>query len=384
MSDLAQAFVEAIRSVIGCEEAALHEPLLEGNELAYLTECVDTNYVSSVGPFVTRFEEMICSYTGSERAVAVSNGTAALHVALQLAGVRPGDEVLMPSFTFAATANAVTYCGAAPHFVDIEPRTLGVDSVALDAWLRSSTYSRGGELYNRSTGRRISAVVPMHAFGQPCEITEIVAVGDEFGICVVEDAAESLGSWYAERHTGTFGLLGILSFNGNKVVTTGGGGAILTNEDQLGDAAKHLTTTAKIAHPWEFVHDQVGYNYRMPNINAALGCAQMERLPEFVDSKRSLFVRYATAFSHVPGVTLLGEAPRRRSNYWLQTVLLDEEVQSERNTILSASQAAGLGCRPAWRPMHQLQHFRTCPSAPLPVTEALAQRVINIPSSARL
>jgi aminotransferase in exopolysaccharide biosynthesis len=383
-SSLASCVVAAIRSVVGSTPVALHEPQFAGNEWRYLRECLDSTFVSSVGEFVDRFEKELAVYTGAEHAVAVVNGTAALHVALRLAQVRPDDEVLVPALTFVATANAVSYCGAVPHFADSEERTLGLDPRALRDYLRAASEIRSGQCVNRATGRVIRALVPMHAFGHPVNIEGLVAVARDFHLALVEDAAESLGSTVGERHAGTFGLMGTLSFNGNKTITTGGGGAILTSDRELAVRAKHLTTTAKLPHRWEYRHDEIGYNYRMPNINAALGCAQLERLPEFLRAKRRLFERYDHAFAGVPNVRLVAEPAGSRSNYWLQTLLLDEGVAAQRDDVLRTTNEVGLTTRPAWTLMHRLPQYEDCPRMPLPVAESLERRLISLPSSAHL
>jgi len=365
-------------------QTVLHEPLLNGNERGYLTECIDSSYVSSVGKFVDRFERELAAFTGARRAVAVVNGTAALQVALQLAGVEAGDEVLVPALTFVATANAVHYLGATPHFVDSSSETLGLDPFALKDWLKHIGERTPEGTHNRKTGRRIRAMVPMHTFGHPCDIDGLLALAQDYQLQLVEDAAESLGSYYHGRHSGTFGLLGTLSFNGNKTITTGGGGAILTNDERLADHAKHLTTTAKKPHRWEYVHDEVGYNFRMPNLNAALGCAQLEQLPDFLASKRRLTEKYLQAFSDLPQMRLMIEPAGCQSNYWLQTLILDEAIADQRDAILEATNDAGLMTRPAWTLMHHLPAYQQCPRASLPVAESLARRIINIPSSAGL
>lgn len=362
----------------------MHEPSFGGNEWQYLKECLDSSFVSSVGEFVDRFELDLASFTGAKHVVAVVNGTSALHIALKLAGVQIDDEVLIPSLTFVATANAVSYCGATPHLVDSDESTLGIDATRLRAHLVSQTEQRAGLCLNRASGRIIRAMVPMHTFGHPVDIDGLLAVAKDFNIAMVEDAAESLGSYYRGQHTGTFGLLGILSFNGNKTITTGGGGAILTNDSELARRAKHLTTTAKVPHRWEFVHDEVGYNYRMPNINAALGCAQLEQLDDFLTSKRTLFERYRNAFAPVPGVRVIAEPANCQSNYWLQTLLLEESIAAQRDDILAATNDAGLMTRPAWTLMHRLAPFRQCPSMNLQGAESLASRLINLPSSSFL
>jgi len=383
-SSLATEITRAVRQVVGTAPAALHEPCFGGREWEYLKECLDSNFVSSVGPFVDRFEHELAEYTGVARAVAVVNGTAALQVALTLAGVRPGDEVLAPALTFVATANAIWYCGAFPHFVDSEEQTLGLDPIALRTHLESTVDRRNGECVNRRTGRIIRAVVPMHAFGHPVAIEAVSAVAADFHLALVEDAAESLGSTVRGRHCGTFGLLSTLSFNGNKTITTGGGGAILTNDESLAARAKHITTTAKVPHRWDYVHDQVGFNYRLPNLNAALGCAQLEQLPQFLAAKRRLFLKYADAFAGIERVRLLAEPAGCHSNYWLQTLLLDEEVAGQRDEVLAATNDTGLMTRPPWRLLHRLAPYADAPRGPLPVAESIERRVINIPSSALL
>lgn len=381
---LARQVVAAIASVVGTNPVALHEPRFQGNEWMYLKECLDSTFVSSVGKFVDRFEADLAAYTGSRYAVAVVNGTAALHIALKLAGVQEGDEVLVPALTFVATANAVRYCGATPHFVDSEPHTLGMAADSLRDHLLRIGKQRGGQCINTRTGSIIRALLPMHVFGHPANLDSLLAVARDFNLALVEDAAESLGSAYQGQHTGTFGLMGALSFNGNKTITTGGGGAILTNEAELAHRAKHLTTTAKVPHQWAFEHDEVGYNYRLPNLNAALGCAQLEQLPNFLAAKRRLYESYRDAFANVPNVRLMGEPEGCRSNYWLQTLLLDESVADQRDALLQATNDAGLMTRPVWNLMHRLNPFQGCPHTPLPVAESLEGRVINLPSSAFL
>jgi perosamine synthetase len=376
--------IEAIRKVAGPGSVALHEPSFGGNEWLYLKECLDSNYVSSVGKFVDQFELSLAGYTGAKYAISVVNGTAALQIALKLAGVNIGEEVLLPALTFVATANAVSYLGAIPHFVDSEESTLGIDVLKLREYLSTNTEVQSGLCVNKSTNRVIRALVPMHTFGHPSDIEQLLIVAKDFNLVLVEDAAESLGSFYKGKHTGTFGLLGILSFNGNKTITTGGGGAILTNDEALARRAKHLTTTAKITHKWEFDHDEIGYNYRMPNINAALGCAQMERLPEKISSKRELFKRYTQAFANVAGVRLFSEPKNCYSNYWLQTLLLDENQSEKRNLVLEATNSAGIMTRPAWVLMNELAPYKGSPSANLAATQSLSRRIINIPSSVDL
>lgn len=381
---LADQIVSAIREVVGPGPAMLHEPSFNGKEWLYLKECLDSTFVSSVGKFVDRFELELAEFTGAKHAVAVVNGTAALHIALKLAGVAAGDEVLIPALTFVATANAVAYCGAIPHFVDSEATTLGIDAAKLRDYLVSHTEQRANQCVNRTSGRIIRAMVPMHAFGHPVNLDELLAIARDFKLALVEDAAESLGSYYHGQHTGTFGLMGTLSFNGNKTITTGGGGTILTDDAELARHAKHLTTTAKLPHRWEYRHDEIGFNYRLPNLNAALGCAQLEQLPKMLAAKRELFRRYQAAFAPVTGVKLIAEPEQCRSNYWLQTLLLDAERAVQRDQVLQASNDAGFMTRPAWALMHELVPFEECPRMDLSMALSLSRRLINIPSSSSL
>jgi perosamine synthetase len=376
----------ALRQVLGAPRdfIPLHEPVFASNEWDFVKECLDTGWVSSVGKFVDRFEEELAAYTGAKHAVAVVNGTAALHVCLQLAGVRSGNEVLIPALTFVATANAVHYCGAIPHFVDSEEKTLGLDPHRLENYLSEIVEIKEGESWNRKTGRRIAAVVPMHVFGHPVDLDPLVEICDRYGIVVIEDAAESLGTYYKGKHTGNHGRLAALSFNGNKIMTTGGGGAILTNDPELAQRTKHLTTTAKVSHPWAFMHDQVGYNYRMPNINAALGCAQLEQLPRFIESKRALAEQYAQAFSGMRGVTFFTEPEFAKSNYWLNVLLLDDPNTEVLEGFLKLTNDQGIMTRPAWTLMSELPMYRDCPSMDLVVANNLVRRLVNIPSSVGL
>jgi len=381
-----QNIVDALKSVLpsGSSHIALHEPCFAGNEWAYAKECLDTGWVSSVGKFVDRFEEELASYTGTKRAVAVVNGTAALHICLLLTGVKSNDEVLIPALTFIATANAVSYCGAVPHFIDSEGCTLGIDPLKLSTYLAEISEQRPDGCYNRETGRRIKAVVPMHTFGHPVDLDRLCVVCQQFNIELIEDAAESLGSLYKGEHTGNRGRMSALSFNGNKTITTGGGGAILTNDEELGRLAKHITTTAKVPHRWEFNHDMVGYNYRMPNINAALGCAQLEQLPAFIESKRKLAKLYQKAFKGISGIRFMKEPEGCRSNYWLNTLVIEEEHAAMLDALLAATNDAGIMTRPAWTLMHRLPMFASCPRMELSVSESLERRLINIPSSVSL
>ena len=377
------AIVSGIHHVLPAENprAALHEPWFCGNEWNYVKECLDTGWVSTAGKYVGKFESMLAGATGARHAIAVVNGTAALHVCLQLGGVRNGDEVLAPSLTFIATANAIAYCNATPHFVDSCLDTLGLDPHKLADYLADIAEIRGDECFNRKSGARISAVVPMHTFGHPVDMDPLIETAARYRIAVIEDAAESLGSYYKGRHTGNDGLLSALSFNGNKIVTTGGGGAILTNDRALAERARHITTTARVAHRWSFLHDEVGYNYRLPNLNAALGCAQLEKLAGFVASKRRLAARYQDTLSGIGGLTPFCETSFAKSNYWLNVLLLDASHAGERDALLEALNNDGLMARPVWTLMHELPMFRDCPRMPLPVAEQLAACIVNVPSS---
>lgn len=386
VKSLDQILLQGLRGVLGMPDQliALHEPEFAGNESALVQDCINSTFVSSVGKYVDQFEAMLADYTGAKHAVAVVNGTAALHIALKLAGVQPQDEVLLPALSFVATANAVAHCGAVPHFLDSCLDTMGVDPVALCEYLSLVAESTPHGLHNRRTGRRIAAIVPVHTYGHPVDMASLMEVADRYKLTVVEDAAESLGSTYQGLHTGTFGKLGTLSFNGNKIITTGGGGAILTNDTELARHAKHLTTTAKRPHRWEFFHDEVAWNYRLPNLNAALGCAQMDQLPDFLTRKRELGHRYQRVFSCLSGIHFMAEPAQSRSNYWLNTVQIEAPEQKVRDQMLSAASAAGYQCRPTWVLLHKLPMFTDCPRAPLPVAERLEASLINLPSSAKL
>jgi perosamine synthetase len=377
--------LSALQAVLPAEGIkALHEPEFAGNEWAYTKDCLDSGWVSSVGKFVDEFERRLAQYTGARYAVATVNGTAALQVALKLAAVSSGEEVIVPALTFVATANAVAHCGAIPHFVDSEESSLGLDPEALHTYLEDIAERVGDHWRNRITGRRLAAIVPMHALGHPASIVRILEVAARYRLPVIEDAAESLGSTLAGRHTGTFGLAGTLSFNGNKIVTTGGGGAVLTDSEPLARHARHLTTTAKQAHPWRFFHDEVGFNYRLPNINAALGCAQMERLPDMLARKRRLAHAYRAQFAGVPGLRFIDEPAGGSSNFWLNAVRLEVDTIEDRDRIISSLVEAGFGCRPLWTLLHRLPMFQDCCTAPLPVAEKLEVQVVKLPSSARL
>lgn len=379
-----ETIVEILRGVLAEERVppTLHQPLFQGNEWKYVKDCIDTGWVSSVGSYVDRLEKMLAEYTGAKRAVAVVNGTAALYIALHIVGVESGDEVIVPALTFVATANAVAYCGATPHLADCDGATLGLDPAKLDRHLGEIAEAGESGTRNRLTGKRIKAVLPMHTFGHPVDLDPLIEVCRRWKLELIEDAAESLGSFYKGRHTGTFGHVGILSFNGNKIVTTGGGGALLFGSEEEGKFAKHLTTTARKPHIWSFFHDMVGYNFRMPNLNAALGCAQLEQLPGFVESKRQLARRYVEVFADVPGVKVVQEPSYAKSNYWLNALILDEKAGWDRDRLLEATNSAGITTRPVWVLMHRLPMYEACPRMDLSVAEDLEKRIVNIPSSA--
>jgi len=368
----------------GSEPVALHEPLFEGREQDYVKDCLDSGYVSSIGSYVNQFETALCRFTGAIFAAAVVNGTAALQICLKLAGVQPGDEVLVPALSFVATANAVCYCDAIPNLVDSDIDSLGINADKLDGYLKEIAVIRNRICYNKRTGRPIRTLVVMHTFGHPVQLDRILRVCDDYELTLIEDAAESLGSYYKNIHTGKFGKLAALSFNGNKIVTTGGGGAILTDDEYLYREAKHLTTTAKLPHRWAFVHDEVGYNFRMPNLNAALGCAQLEQIEKFLCLKRALAEEYEKAFACIQGIRFFTEPSYAKSNYWLNTLILSEENALLRDSILEETNRQDIQTRPAWTLMNRLPMFRDCPKMDLSTAESLERRIINIPSSAKL
>lgn len=359
----------------------LHEPRFLGNEKKYLIDCIDSTFVSSVGKYVDDFEKQIAKYTGAKYAVAAVNGTAALHMAMIVAGVKRDDLVITQPLSFIATCNAISYIGANPLFVDVDIDTLGLSAVKLKEYLSEFAEKKGEESFHKITGQRISACVPMHTFGHPCRIDEIEAVCSEYGIALIEDAAESIGSYYKGKHTGTFGLLGTFSFNGNKTITCGGGGAIVTNDEKLAKKAKYLTTQAKMPHRWDFVHDEIGYNYRMPNLNAALMCAQLEQLDSFLSNKRELASLYQTFFNN-KDIQFIAEPSSSKSNYWLCAVLL--ENKEKRDEFLSYTNDNGVMTRPSWTLMHKLIMFKDCLHGDLANAEMIESRLVNIPSSVRI
>lgn len=375
--------IDFIKSVYGNQEfTPLAVPTFIGNEKKYLAECIDTTFVSSVGKFVDRFEEEMANYTGAKKAVVCVSGTNALHMSLMLVGVERDDEVLTQALTFIATCNALSYIGAHPVFLDVDRSTMGLSPDAMKKWLVKNTEIRNGQCYNKNSGRRVKACVPMHTFGHPVRIEEVAALCKEYYIELVEDAAESIGSTYKGRHTGTFGKVSAISFNGNKTITTGGGGIMLFNDDELAKLAKHITTQAKVPHRWDFRHDHIGYNYRMPNINAALGCAQLENLDKYVSSKRKVAAEYAEYFKIVPEIDFFEDSEDTFSNYWLNAIIMkDKEAQLE---FLQQTNDNGVMTRPIWELMNRLPMFENCENDGLKNTIWFADRVVNIPSSVRL
>lgn len=360
----------------------LHEPTFGGEEWTSLKDCLDSGWVSSVGAYVDRFEQMLADYTGISHAVATVNGTAALHTCLLLAGVQPGDEVLLPALTFVGTANPVAAMGGVPHFVDCAPETLGVDPDALNRYLEQTCELRSDGCHNRGTGRRVRALIVVHVLGHVADMPALREIADRYHLKLIEDAAEALGSFRNGQHAGHWGDLTALSFNGNKIITTGGGGAVLSNDPELGARARHLTTTAKLPHAWAFEHDQVGYNYRMPNLNAALGVAQLEQLTDFAEAKRRLAARYLNAFADKVGVTIFREPDSCHSNYWLNLALLEQP--QNRDALLQQAHDRGLQLRPFWTPLNRLPMYRDCPRMPVPVSDRLFACGVCLPSSVTL
>tara|TARA_B100001057_G_C22871269_1_gene958992 strand:+ start:10881 stop:12041 length:1161 start_codon:yes stop_codon:yes gene_type:complete len=372
------SFIKHTRELFGVGFIPLHRPVFKGNERKYLVDCIDSNFVSSVGDKVIEFENRVAEFTGSKHAIATVNGTAALHVAIKLAGVKPGDEVISQALTFVATCNAITYAGADPVFIDVDIDTMGLSPASLQRFLEENTEKRSNGTFNKLSGKRISACVPMHTFGFPCRIKEIAEICVDWDIMLIEDAAESLGSFIDSRHTGVFSLMATLSFNGNKVITTGGGGMIITDNSELAKRAKHITTTAKVPHPYEFVHDETGYNYRMPNLNASLGCAQMERLNEFLSIKTKLADQWDAFFGHYD-VKFFRAIDGNKANHWLNALVLHSK--EDRDMFLQFTNDSEIMTRPIWKLMSQLPMFRDCHNDGLVNSLWLQDRVVNIPSS---
>ena len=371
--------VDFIRSVYKTDSfIPLHEPRFSGNEKKYLNECIDSTFVSSVGKFVDEFENKIASYTGAKYAIATNNGTSALHISLLISGVESGDEVITQPLTFVATCNAISYCNASPVFIDVDKDTMGMSPVALEIFLKENAEVKNQQCVNKSTGKIIKACIPMHTFGHPCRIKEIQSICKEWHITLIEDSAESLGSFYGNQHTGTFGELGIISFNGNKIITSGGGGCILTNNKDLAKKAKHITTTAKEPHKWNYAHNMIGYNYRMPNLNAALIVAQLEQLNGFLKNKKMLADKYKYFFQSID-INFVTGLNGFKPNYWLNAIVLHNK--KERDLFLDETNSQGIMTRPIWTLMNKLPVFKDCQSGGLINSEYLEQRVVNIPSS---
>ncbi len=360
----------------------LHAPVFWGNEKKYLLDCIETTYLSYVGKYVTQFEEMIAQFTGAKYAVAVVNGTAALQITLQLAGVKPGDEVITQALTFVGTANAIVHAGGIPVFMDVDLDTMGMSPSKLNVWLKTNVSFNAStkEPTNRLTGRRIAACIPVHIFGHPCRIDEIKQISEHYDIPIIEDAAEAIGSYYKGKHLGTFGLAGILSFNGNKTITTGGGGMIITDDESFANKARHITRTAKVPHAWEYIHDDVGYNYRMTNVCAAIGVAQMEKIMEYLQNKRETAERYKK-FCDESHISFFTEPEGARSNYWLNAIVLKNKA--ERDDFLKLSNAQGVMTRPIWRLMHKLNMYKDCLHDDLTNSLWFEERIVNIPSGVR-
>ncbi len=373
------SIVNLIREIYNTDSfIPLHEPRFIGNEKKYLNECIDSTYVSSVGKFVDEFEKKIAQYVGAKYAIATTNGTSALHIALLLSNVTKNDEVITQPLTFIAICNAISYCGAAPVFIDVDKDNMGLSPTSLKRFLESNTIIENQQCVNNTTGKIIKACVPMHTFGHPCRIDEIKEICDKYYISLVEDAAESLGSFYKDKHTGTYGQMGVLSFNGNKIITGGGGGCIITNNEALAKKAKHLTTTAKVPHKWKYTHNMIGYNYRMPNLNAALLTSQLENLKTFLSSKRSIAMTYKEFFKDKP-YSFVEEPTNSQSNYWLNAIILQDK--EERDLFLHETNSKGVTTRPIWTLMNKLNMFQGFQCGELSNAEWLEQRVVNIPSS---
>ncbi len=382
VGDICTALTDALRH---CEPPVLlHRPYLPPHAWDYVKACLDTGWVSSAGAYVTEFERKLSSFTGCAHVIATVNGTAALQTCLFLAGVRPDDEVICPTLTFVATANAIAHCGAVPHFIDVSSTRLSIDAELLEQHLNDIVTAGHSGPINRHTGRRLGGVCLMHCFGHSADIDPIVQTCRRFNIPLIEDAAESLGTYYKGQHTGRFGLLAAVSFNGNKILTTGGGGAILTDDPTLAEQARHVTTTGKVPHPWEFHHDVVAWNYRMPNINAAMGVAQLELLPALLQAKAAVAERYREAFAAIEGLTFLESPPESSSNHWLNNILLDHHSEGCRDAILNELNAIGYQTRPIWKPMHLLPMYQHCPRTSLSISESIYRRCISLPSSADL
>jgi|TARA_B100001540_G_scaffold136725_1_gene121542 perosamine synthetase len=380
----AKNVVNAIRSVLGKGAHQLHEPLLKGKEIIFVSDTIKRNFVSTAGEYVNRFEKAVKKFSKSNHAIAVVNGTQAIFVSLKVLGVRKDDEVLVPALTFVGTVNAISYIGAHPHFIDSSWENFGVNCDKLEKYLSKNAQIIGNRCINKSTGNVIKAIVPVHIFGHPCDIEKVIKISKKFKLAVVEDAAEALGSFHKKKHLGTFGDIGCFSFNGNKIITTGGGGMIITNQAKLAKKIKHLTTTAKLKHKWEYIHDEVGYNFRMPSINAALGLAQLLKLRTFLKAKRKLFYKYMKVLKDINGISLFKEPKNAKSNYWLQTLILDKKNSKFKNKILKEFHKKKVFSRPTWQLISDLKPYRNNQKMDLSIARDIYKRSINIPSSQKL
>ena len=382
--NISDQVVFSLKNIFIDKNINLHEPIMTSKEIDAVSNCIISNYVSTVGSYVNKFEKKLEQYTSSKYCIATVNGTSALQLALQIVGVKENDEVLLPTMTFVATANAVIFSKGIPHFVDSEEKTLGIDVKKLIFHLDSISEIKNGNCINKKTGRRIKALVPMHTFGHASNMDELMDVAKSYKLKIVEDAAEGLGTFYKKRHVGTIGDIGVLSFNGNKIITTGGGGAILTNNKELARKAKHLSTTAKISHEWAFIHNEIGFNFRMPNLNASIGCAQIEKLNSFLRKKRELYSVYVSAFKNLQNVKIFKEPKNSKSNYWLQTLILDDDIMHLRDDILNKTNNIGFTTRPVWNLLHSLIPYKNFPRANLENSIKLEKKIINLPSSSFL
>ena len=373
--------VKSIKKITGPGAHQLHEPSFSKEEVKLVINTIKSKFVSSAGKYVSDFEDNFKKFVKTNNAIAVVNGTQAIFVSLKVLGVKPNDEILVPALTFVGTVNAISYTGATPHFIDSSISNFGIDTEKLDNYLKSVLIKRKGKYYNKKTKKRIKAIIPVHIFGHACEIESIIRIAKKYNLKVVEDAAEAVGSYYKKKHLGTFGDIGCFSFNGNKIITTGGGGMIVLRSKTLAKKIKHITNTAKLKHKWEYIHDEVGYNYRMPNINAALGLAQLKKISLFLKAKRKLFNKYYREFKNIKGINIFKEPEKCKSNYWLQTIILDEEKASFKNLILKNLRNSKIYCRPVWKLISELKPYRNCPKMNLSGSKEIYKKSFNIPSS---
>ena len=384
MKNLSNLIITKVQKVLGAGSHQLHEPLFGDKEKKYVKNTIDENFVSSAGNYVNKFEIKFKNYVKSNYAIAVVNCTQALYISLKVCGIKRNDEVLVPALTFVGTVNAISYLGAKPHFIDSEINSLGVNCKKLENYLKNISVIKNGKCINKSTGNNIKAIIPVHIFGHPCDITNVIRIARKYKLKVIEDSAEALGSFYKKKHLGTFGDMGCFSFNGNKIITTGGGGMIVLNNKSLAKKIKHLTTTAKLKHKWEYIHNEVGFNLRMPNINAALGLAQLEKINIFLKAKRKLFKKYFLAFKDLKGVSIYKEPKYSKSNYWLQTIVLDNNCAWLKNRILKKSHKKKYFFRPVWKLISDLKPYKNCQKMNLSGSNEIYKRSINIPSSQSL